>query len=125
MRVLASLLEKFYREYYHGHDDQPIFVGGMHFQMGHLLTLLASVVDSLVRSDCDFSFLNLADFRIHLDFLVRVAVSEECNSMLSKGMVKFFVYFGYIYLILSYGWSLSSCSWIVPFYCSMSFLSGG
>ena len=90
MRVLASLLENFYREYFHGHDDKPIFVGGMHFQMGHLLTSLASVVDSLVQSDCDFSYLNLADFRVHLDFLIRVAVSEECNSMLSKGIVQRF-----------------------------------
>ena len=85
MRIVASLLENFYREYNHGHDNKPIFVGGLHFQMGHLLTTLASVVDSLVKSKCDFSFLNLADFQVHLDFLIRVAVSEECNSMLSKG----------------------------------------
>ena len=89
MRILASLLENFYREYYHGHDNKPIFVGGLHFQLGHLLAALASMVDPVVRSDCDFSFLNLAEFQVHLDFFIRVAVSEECNSVLSKGRINF------------------------------------
>ena len=87
MRILASLLADFYREYYVEHDNKPIFVGGMHFQLGHLLTALASVVGSLVESRSDFTFVGLENFRAHLEFLVRVAISEECNYALSKGEV--------------------------------------
>ena len=86
MLLLSSMLRHFHRTYYRDHDDKPIFVGGLHFQLSHLLFALTSIVDPLLSKSYDFSFLNLTEFQENLRFLVRYAVAEECKGVQSKGL---------------------------------------
>ena len=86
MLLFSSLLRHFHRTYFQDHDDKPIFIGGLHFQLNNLLFVLTSIVDPLLTKSYDFSFINLVELQDNLIFMVRYAVSEECNGVLSKGL---------------------------------------